>query len=247
MKKLLSIAFCAAAASVFADTQIEVADVGVTMVTLPAGQANTIIAASFKELANPSSDISIANIVKTSSLAAGDQLLLFTANDTYAAWELNSSGEWVKANKTYTINSSGQLVEGAGDAPDTTTAVAGKGLWIVRKNASAAASIALYGAYIADSKSTTTTAGAWNLIGNAAQSSFNGFTGVAGDKIVRVVNGALVTYSYKAGDGKGWYYTSYETVEGVAKATKVYGTPAIAAGEGFWYYTQSAKTLTWGN
>ena len=66
MKKLLSMAFCAAAVTTLAE-DVTVATVGVTAITLPKGQQNTIIAASFTELAT-GENISIANIVKATNL-----------------------------------------------------------------------------------------------------------------------------------------------------------------------------------
>lgn len=237
MKKLLSMAFCAAAAAT-CGADVTVATVGVTAITLPAGQQNTIIAASFTELAT-GENISIANIVKATNLAEGDKILLYTDKNTYSAWKLNADKEWEKTDKTYTLDATG-VTENVGDDPSTTTVTVGTGLWIIRDNPTADAKIALYGQYVS-AKSTKTTAGAWNLIGNAGQAAFSSFEGAVGDQIVTVVNGALRTYNYKEGTGKGWYYTTYS----YTGATKTYETPSIAAGHGFWYYTASEKTLTW--
>lgn len=237
MKKLLSMAFCAAAVTTLAE-DVTVATVGVTAITLPAGQQNTIIAASFTELAT-GENISIANIVKATNLAEGDKILLYTDKNTYSAWKLNANKEWEKTDKTYTLDATG-VTENVGDDPSMTTVTVGTGLWIIRDNPTADAKIALYGQYVS-AKSTKTTAGAWNLIGNAGQAAFSSFEGAVGDQIVTVVNGALRTYNYKEGTGKGWYYTTYSA----AGATKTYETPSIAAGHGFWYYAASEKTLTW--
>ena len=124
MKKLLSLALCAAAATTFAADEITLADeIGVTVVTLPAGQKETIIAASFGDL--DTGDVSIANLVKTTGLAAGDEILLYTAKDTYSAWKLNADKAWEKAAKMYKVNADGVAVESDGDDPKTTTAAAG--------------------------------------------------------------------------------------------------------------------------
>ena len=240
MKKLLSLALCAAAATSFAVDEITLGTVGVTAITLPADQTNTIIAASFKDLAT-GNDISVANLVKTTNLAPGDKIMLYTAKNTYSAWVLGDNGAWQKAEKTYTVGSDGVATVDEGAASDTTTVEIGTGLWIVRENPTNAVEIALYGS-IANAKSTTTVAGAWNLIGNAGQVSFNAFEGAVGDQIVMVAdNGALRTYNLKAGLGKGWYYVSYEDNTGKNN----YGTPSVAPGQGFWYYTSTPKTLVW--
>ena len=248
MKKLLSLALCAAAATTFAADEITLDDeIGVTMVTLPAGQKETIIAASFVDL--DMGDVSIANLVKTTGLAEGDEILLYTAKDTYSAWKLNAGKAWEKAAKMYEVNADGVAVESDGDDPKTTTAKVGTGLWIVRKDATKAATIAIYGKYAAN-RTAEITAGAWNLVGNAGLKPYTFTGGTAGDKLIAVQNGARREYTY---DGTKWTYSKHttETVNFmgkdtvIAKETAVEGKPAIAPGEGFWYHTDTAKTVSW--
>ncbi len=247
MKKLLSIALCAAAITSFADdtsSTVTLADVGVLSVTIPANQTNTIIAASFKNLSDTATDVSIADMIKTTNLAAGDKLLLFTAKNTYTAWVLGSDGKWTAAAKTYTVDASGKLVEGTG-TPTSTTVTAGTGLWIVREsNTDKAAAIAIYGAYTSTAKSTTTTAGAWNLIGNPGLVSKTISTGTKGDQIIRIVDGKQRKYMYNA-TKNAWYYQTKSVVSNKVKTTSTYDALTIASGEGFWYYTQSAVTIAW--
>lgn len=248
MKKLLSLALCAAAATTFAADEITLDDeIGVTMVTLPAGQKETIIAASFVDF--DTGDVSIANLVKTTDLAAGDEILLYTAKDTYSAWKLNADKAWEKAAKMYKVNSDGVAVESEGDDPKTTTATVGTGLWIVRKDATAAATIAIYGKY-KEGRTTEITANAWNLVGNAGLKSYTFTDGAKGDKLIAVQNGARREYTH---DGTKWTYPTYTTAKktfmgkemNVVTETVVAGNPTIAPGEGFWYYTDTAKTVSW--
>lgn len=256
MKKLLSLACCATAAlaatSASAAVEQTIGTVGVISVTVPAGQKNTIIAAAFKDLSDTTKDASIANLVKTTNLKEGDKLMLFTgSSEPYSVWVLSGdNGTWTKSEKSYYVASDGTITEGAGTAASVTTATAGTGLWLVRNVATDAATVTIYGAYVDGTKTTATTACAWNLIGNPGIASFSGFTGVKGDKVVTVVSGALRQYEYS---GSAWYYETTEkttkTIAGkertiVSKKT-VEGTPSIAPGEGFWYYTRSAQTLTW--
>ena len=247
MKKLLSIALCAAAITSFAEdttSTVTLADVGVLSVTIPANQTNTIIAASFKNLSDTTKDVSIADMIKTTNLAAGDKLLLFKGSGTYETWVLDSDGKWQAATKTYTVDANGKLVEGTG-TPSSTTVTAGTGLWIVREsNTDKAASIAIYGAYTSDAKSTTTTAKAWNLIGNPGLVAKTISTGTKGDYIIKIVNGKQRKYMYNT-KKKAWYYQTKAVVDNKVKTTSVYESPAIASGEGFWYYTQSAVTIDW--
>ena len=249
MKKLLSLALCAAAATSFAaGDEITLGDeIGVTMVTLPEGQKETIIAASFVDL--DTGDVSIANLVKTTGLAVGDEILLYTAKDTYSAWKLNADKAWEKAAKMYEVNANGVAVESNGDDPKTTTATVGTGLWIVRKDAKEATTIAIYGKYTEGRKSTIT-ARAWNLVGNAGLKPYTFTDGVAGDKLIAVKNGARREYTY---DGTKWTYSKHttETVKFmgkdtvIAKETAVEGDPTIEPGEGFWYHTDTTKTVSW--
>lgn len=248
MKKLLSLALCAAAATTFAADEITLADeIGVTMVTLPAGQKETIIAASFVDL--DMGDVSIANLVKTTGLAEGDEILLYTAKNTYSAWKLNADKAWEKAAKMYVVNADGVAVESDGDDPKTTTATVGTGLWIVRKDATAEATIAIYGKYTVN-RTTEITAGAWNLVGNAGLKPYTFTGGMAGDKLIAVQNGARREYTY---DGSKWTYPTYTTVKktfmgkemNVVTETPVQENPTIAPGEGFWYHTDTAKTVSW--
>ena len=246
MKKLLSIALCAAAITSFAaDEAVQIADVGVLSVTIPANQKNTIIAASFKNLSDSTKDVSIADMVKTTNLAEGDKLLLFTGTKgTYTAWVLGSDGKWAAAEKTYTVDANGELVEGEG-TPTSTTVTAGTGLWIVREsNTDKAATIAIYGAYTSTAKSTTTTAGAWNLIGNPGLVSKTISTGTKGDYIIRIVDGKQRKYMYNA-TKNAWYYQTKAVVNNKVKTTSTYDALTIEPGEGFWYYTQSAVTIEW--
>lgn len=247
MKKLLSIALCAAAITSFAaDEAVQIADVGVLSVTIPANQKNTIIAASFKDFSDSTKDVSIADMVKTTNLAEGDKLLLFTGTKgTYTAWVLGSDGKWAAAEKTYTVDANGELVEGTGTSASTTV-TAGTGLWIVRgaESAKSEAKIAIYGAYTSTVKSTTTTAGAWNLIGNPGLVSKTISTGTKGDYIIRIVDGKQRKYMYNA-TKNAWYYQTKAVVNNKVKTTSTYDALTIEPGEGFWYYTRSAVTIDW--
>ncbi len=255
MKKLLSMALCAAAVAAFAE-ETTITTVGVTAITLPANQKNTIIAASFKELAT-GDNISIANIVKATNLANGDKILLYTAKNTYSAWSWNATSKaWEKAAKTYTVGKDGVATESTGDAPETTTATVGTGLWIVRaSDTPSETKIALYGTYV-ENKAYTTTANAWNLVGNPMQKMVEISKGAEGDRIMvpQGTMGAMRTYEYGTeGEQTGWYYvtstTEEKTIAGelvsVAKITKAFENPSIAAGAGFWYLTKSAVELSW--
>lgn len=232
MKKLLSIALCAAAITSFAeDASVEIADLGVTVVTIPAKQQNTIIAASFNDVATPANGVSINNLIKTATgLAENDQLMIIR-NGSYQSWKWNGTA-WEKPTT---------VGEGASALDPTTTVTQGEGIWFIRSTAEGEeVKIVLYGAFV-DSPSTTTTAKAWNLIGNAGLKAKTITDGAKGDKIVTVVDGALREYNYVS--SKGWYYQTFAN----GARTVHDEDPTVAAGVGFWYYTQSAVTIKWVN
>lgn len=252
MKKLLSLAFCAAAATSFAADEITLGDeIGVIRIELANGQENTIIAASFKDL-ETGGDISVANLVKTTNLETGAQIIRYKADGTHEAWILTESKTWEKAAATLTQGADGETTTGTGDDPSTTAPTVGEGLWIVRgDNPTGNAVIALYGKY-SEGRTSSYVSEKWNLLGNAGTEAYTFTTGMVGDKVVVARDGALRQYEYD--ETKGWYYPTYttETVTILGNAQKVVSetknteNPNLAPGEGFWYYTKQPNgSLTW--
>lgn len=250
MKKLLSLAFCAAAATSFAADEITLGDeIGVIRIELANGQENTIIAASFKDL-ETGGDISVANLVKTTNLETGAQIIRYKADGTHEAWILSASKTWEKAAAAITQGADGETTTGTGDDPVSATTTVGEGLWIVRgKTPTLNAVIALYGKYVTNRQSAYT-AGVWNLIGNAGLKAHSFTTGTPGDEIIVVNHGPLRKYQY--GDA-GWFYedtTTEDVVKGgrtwkKVKKVKTSENPTIAPGIGFWYKPTASGTLTW--
>lgn len=232
MKKLLSLAFCAASALAFAD-EIECGQVGVIKVT--SSQQNTVIAAAFGDLAG--GDIKVANIVKTTGLTAGDQLFVFKGG-SFSGWTYNgTSWDTVEANVSLDANGT---VKSATGTPAVDEMVAyGSGVWLKLKTIPESPfTIAVYGSPVA--KEISVTAGATVLCGNptyaAAEPSIAGAQ--AGD-IIKVPSDALLLTTYRY-NGSAWKYAS-----GASIAT---GLPTIPAGTGFWYQAVNSgepRTLTW--
>ena len=251
MKKLLSLAFCAAAAASFAAAdEITLADeIGVIRIDLVDGKENTIIAASFKDL-ETGGDISVANLVKTTNLETGAQIIRYKADGTHEAWILSESKTWEKAAAAITQGADGETTTGTGDDPVSAATTVGEGLWIVRgKPATFNAAIALYGKYVTPRQSAYT-GGVWNLIGNAGLKQHAFTTGAKGDEIIVVNYGPLRKYQY--GDN-GWFYEDTTTEDVVmggrtwkkVKKVNVTETPTIAPGIGFWYKPTASGKLTW--
>lgn len=232
MKKLLSIALCAAAAAAFAD-EIPLGDVGVTKI---AAQANTIIAVSYQDLAG--GDVAISNLVKTTNLAVDDQMAVFN-DGVYETWTLTAgtggAKYWAKNEKQYTLDGDGNLVEDTTRDAAIVTKSVGTGLWIIQKGDTIPEFVYLYGKPLAVATSTTV-AGKWTLIGNPLQVAATPvIDGVAAtDQIVTVnSDGSLKYFNYKAGEGKGWRDGAKNPM------------PAFQPGIGCWVKSSSAKTVTW--
>jgi uncharacterized protein YaiE (UPF0345 family) len=226
MKKLLSIALCAAAITSFADDpSAEIADLGVTVVTIPANQTNTIIAASFNDVATPANGVSINNLIKTATGLAKDDQLMIIRNGSYQTWKWSGTA-WEKPT---TVGESSSALD------PTTTVTQGEGIWFVRSTATSQVTLVLYGAY-ASAASATVSAGKWALIGNptVADFSFDG-KGAKGDQIIAVSSGSLKTYLRKSSQWKS-------TTDGV---TFTVGAPTVAPGVGIWYYSASGTTIDW--
>ena len=247
MNKLLSIAFCAAAVSAFADpTEALLGQVGVTAITN--SFTNTIVAVSYDDLAlTNGSGIVVSNFVKTTNLDAGDQLAIFQGTGTYDTWVLKENDGvkyWDKNKVTFTIGSDGKLQEGTGTSASDITQAVGTGIWLIRQKPTdendKAKPFYIYGKP-STAMTIKTTPGVWNLVGNPTQDNvtitdtiMNGST--TGDRILVPAVAGLVNYFYKT--GKGW------RAEG--NASGEWGPPpTVVAGTGFWIMTKSAVTITW--
>jgi hypothetical protein len=231
MKKLLSVALCAVASMAMAATEVTIANVGVTVVSIPANQTNTIIAASFNDLADISNPAVISNLVKTTNLTAGDELRLYK-DGKYSVWTFDGDKKaWIAPTS---VTSTGSK---AGADPATTGATAGSGLWFIRKS-TAAMDLVLYGTTLSTAKTSTLAAG-WNLIGNSSFASYEIKDGTKGDIIRKVVNGEIREYTKKTA---GW---KYQKIDSSGNFSWVTENPTVAAGEGIWYNAKSAGSITW--
>lgn len=236
MKKLLSLAFCAASALAFAD-EIECGQVGVIQVT--STQQNTVIAAAFGDLASDG-DIKVANIVKTTGLASGDQLFVFT-NGLFSGWTYNGTNSWDAVEAIISQDANGNIKSAAGTAADAELVAYGSGVWLKRATKpSAAFTIAVYGKPVA--KTISVAAGTTVLCGNPTYTEKKPtIAGAQAGDIIKVPSDELLMKTYRY-NGTDWKYAN-----GASIGT---GLPKIPAGTGFWYQAADsgdARTLTWSN
>ena len=249
MKKILSIALCAAAVSAFsASTETVLGQVGVTAIT--SSLQNTIVAVSYDDLTG-GSGIVVSNFVKTTNLTEGDQLAIFnngTGTEIYDTWILKDEGGvkyWAKNNKTFYVDANGQLQTGEGTAASSVTNAVGTGIWLCRTQKPAEPfTFYIYGKPVSDPVSHIS-ANTWTLVGNPLQKTTVKIgtdaavskTAVVkdpqtGDQIVTVeANGKLHYFVYV---GSRWIDGSTDPVD-----------ISVGPGIGFWIRTQADTTITW--
>lgn len=252
MKKLLSIAVCASAVAAFAtDTEITLAEVGVTAIR--SDLTNTIVAVSYKELGDGDGNITISNVVKTANLTEGDLLHVFKDASTYETYTLMKDQStdvlyWGKT-QNYVINEQGVLeVTDSADA-SITTLTPGVGFWLVRNLEEwdkQPFTFYIYGKPVSDVAAKTLSKGEAAMIGNTAQTAKNlSITNPQVGDVIQIPdssNKALRITKYKyIGDGQ------WKTKKNGAYT---YTLPAIDAGKGFWYVAgqeEGTRTVSWAN
>lgn len=252
MKKLLTIAFCAAAVSAFAgSTEVELGEVGVTEIT--SRLTNTIVAVSYDDLAGGTGMV-CSNLVKTTNLTAGDMLVEFR-DDKYTGWVLAEDTEtkvkyWKEQLGAFKDNT-GKELQLVGSSADTITNMVGTGIWLVRQKPTAKNStdgreesvpFYIYGKPAANPISNIAS-NKWTLIGNPKQELVEiGTNKVVGasyldELVVPAEDGTLCRYQFK--EGKGWRTTGSEG-QWVDNAP-----PKLDAGLGCWILTQKDASITW--
>ena len=190
MKKILSIALCAAAVSAFGDTETELGQVGVTAITT--SLSNAIVAISYDDLAG--GQMVYSNLVKTANLTKGDRLVEFR-DDKYTGWVLEESGNvkyWKEMNEIF-VDGSGNQITPVSPTADTIRGAVGTGIWLMRQkptdSSSAPIPFYIYGKPVSTLKSQIE-AGKWTLVGNPTQE----------PKTIGVSDGQVKVVGAKEGD-----------------------------------------------
>lgn len=243
MKKILSIALCAAAASAFA-TDPEPATLGTVGVTaITTSLSNAIVAVSYDDLAGGEGMI-YSNLVKTANLDVNDKLVEFR-NGTYTGWVLKADGQgvkyWAEQISSYQ-DGSGKTTSFVPPAASSITNAVGTGIWLMRQNPKddkdAVKPFYIYGKPSLK-KTVSLAAKTWTLVGNPNQAdkvvgSDTVEGAVYGDQLVvpDPSSGTLCNYIFK-GATKGW------------KKNGDGDAPTIGAGLGCWVKTKTAATINW--
>ena len=241
MRKLMMMLAMAAMSAQAATTAFVGQSIG--SIAVQGNGVNTIVAVAFKELSAADECVSVANIVSTEGLDAGDVVSVYW-NGGFETWTLAVDAQgvksWAKNAKKFSVGSDGQVTESAGvDSTDVRPPV-GSGIWLVR-NGTVPFTFHLFGAYLAPS-ATTAAAGTKTLMGNpgleAKAPTISGMSN--GDTIQFATDsGRLNTYTYNSTKKKWGYWDSdnkpvWDDV------------PEIPAGTGFWYVSKGgAVTFEW--
>ena len=255
-KSILLVTALVAAQAAFAEETAEPSNV-FGLLRVDSTLTNTIVAVPWLDLSSNStaSAVSVADIVKTANLTAGDRLSAYRPDGKYDVWVLNSSKEWEPSETLVVENQS------TSEAPeaDVRRVALGSAFWLYRQRPTsegAAVPFYIYGQVPASAVTTTVTAGTasapvWNLVANArnADVALNSLT-VSGsinaaDEIYIVEDGNPTMYTYK--EGQGWGCTTRVTGPNGRPVNRwAVSNVTISKGTGFWYASKGgAPTFTW--
>ena len=242
MRKLMMMLAMAAMSAQAATTAFVGQPVG--SIAVQGNGVNTIVSVAFKELSVADECVSVANIVSTEGLDAGDVVSVYW-NNGFETWTLAVDAQgvksWAKNEKKFSLDANGQVTESAGASASAVRPPVGSGIWLVHAKGGSF-TFHLFGAYLAPS-ATTAVAGTKTLMGNpgleAKAPTISGMSN--GDTISFATDsGRLNVYTYNSTEKKWGYWDSdNKPVWG--------GVPTIPAGTGFWYVSKGgeAVSFTW--
>ena len=218
------------------------------LMNVPSTAATTMIAVPWVTVGGTADAMKVANLVKTDTLTAGDELYYYDGT-TYYRWLLQD-GVWTPSSTVKDEDGKSVTIEG----PAADYAIArGKGLFLVRQNT--AAEIWLYGqsstaaVSVMVAKGTATTP-AYTMLANPNTEAYglnaHNVEGADGDMIS--IPGDSTVYTYKDGS---WGYvqkTGEKTIRGktIDVMEWAVGEVTVPAGQGVWYVSKGgAPTIAW--
>lgn len=248
MKLRSMIGFCALAVASVAVAVDDIAGNTCGLMNVPSTAAVTMIAVPWVTVGGTADAMKVANLVKTDTLTAGDELYYYDGS-TYYRWTL-TSGVWTPSATTKSEDGKDVTVQ----APDADYGIArGKGLFLVRQNTSS--EIWLYGQSSTAAISVTVakgtaTAPAYTMLANPNTVAYglneHNVEGADGDMIQ--IPGDATVYTYK---GDSWGYvqkTGTTTVRGKTIDVMEWaaGKVTVPAGQGVWYVSKGGEpTIAW--
>lgn len=248
MKLRLMMGVCALAAATALGADVMGRNV-CGLMNVPSDAKVTMIAVPWVTVGGEADAMKVANLVKTDTLSAGDELYYYDGS-VYRCWKLQG-GAWQPTTVTLKDAKGNDL---SVQTPDASYALPrGKGLFLVRQDA--ANEIWLYGQHSTAQVSVDVAAGtagtpAYTMIANPNAKAYDlntkGVGGAAGDQIL-------------LGDGGTTLYTRTETawtrktdvtktINGVDRTFKKDTTDGVVipAGTGAWYVSKGGSpTIAW--
>lgn len=249
MKLRLMMGVCALAAATALGADVMGRNV-CGLMNVPSGAKVTMIAVPWVTVGGSADAMEVANLVKTDTLSAGDELYYYDGS-VYRCWRLSVDRKWQPATVALKDAQGNDL---SVQTPDASYALPrGKGLFLVRQDATK--EIWLYGQHSTAPISVAVAAGtagtpAYTMIANPNAEAYDlntkGVGGAAGDQIL-------------LGDGGTTLYTRTETawtrktdvtktIGGVARTFKKDTTEGVVipAGTGAWYVSKGGSpTIAW--
>lgn len=249
MKLRLMMGVCALAAATALGADVMGRNV-CGLMNVPSDAKVTMIAVPWVTVGGEADAMKVANLVKTDTLSAGDELYYYDGS-VYRCWRLSVDRKWQPATVALKDAQGNDL---SVQTPDASYALPrGKGLFLVRQDATK--EIWLYGQHSTAQVSVDVAAGtagtpAYTMIANPNAKAYDlnakGVGGAAGDQIL-------------LGDGGTTLYTRTETawtrktdvtktIGGVARTFKKDTTEdvVIPAGTGAWYVSKGGSpTIAW--
>lgn len=248
MKLRLMMGVCALAAATALGADVMGRNV-CGLMNVPSGAKVTMIAVPWVTVGGSADAMEVANLVKTDTLSAGDELYYYDGS-VYRCWKLQGDA-WQPTTVTLKDAKGNDL---SVQTPDASYALPrGKGLFLVRQNVTK--EIWLYGQHSTAPISVAVAAGtagtpAYTMIANPNAEAYDlnkkGVGGAAGDQIL-------------LGDGGTTLYTRTETawtrktdvtktIGGVVRTFKKDTTEGVVipAGTGAWYVSKGGSpTIAW--
>ena len=198
-------------------------------------------------------ELTVANIVQTATLAAGDELYAYDpGKKQYDVYTLGTDGTWTIV-KTVEVSASGTATETTSPAAANRVIARGRGFWIVRKaDASRAKPVRLIG-NVPETAATVTIPAAVGgkpsatLIGVPSDWRLNAtdWTGkaVRKDKI-RVLNDNGTTWREIVYDGTKWIEGIQNVGENGAVTFEKNENPSLKGGYAVWYMRAGETSFT---
>lgn len=247
MKLRLMMGVCALAAATALGADVMGRNV-CGLMNVPSDAKVTMIAVPWVTVGGEADAMKVANLVKTDTLSAGDELYYYDGS-VYRCWKLQG-GAWQPTTVTLKDAKGNDL---SVQTPDASYALPrGKGLFLVRQDA--AKEIWLYGQHSTAQVSVDVAAGtagtpAYTMIANPNAKAYDlntkGVGGAAGDQIL--LDDAKTLYIYKDSSWKKQGTTTV-TMGQIQKTltTWVAEGCVIQAGRGAWYVSKGGKpTIKW--